>query len=530
MAVPWWRDAVVYQVYLRSFADSDANGEGDLPGLRSRLTYLASLGVDAIWLNPFYPSPMRDSGYDITDYCDVDGRFGTLTDFRDLIEDAAALGIRIIVDIVPNHCSSEHPWFQQALSAGPESPARERFIFRDAPNNWQSIFGGPAWTQTADGQWYLHLFDASQPDFNWRHPDVPAMFEQVLRFWLNHGVAGVRIDMANTLFKDTELPDRDMASPVVPYYDQPELHGLYRSWRKILDSYRGDAFPGPRGAIGEIWFTNPDSARPYLAKDELPQLFNLRLLLTPWTARELRVVIDEARGLTTRSGASLPWVLGNHDITRVVSRLGIDQALIRHPTDALRRGMVPGDLSLGTRRARAAALVLLALPGGAYIYQGDELGLPEYLDIPADRRQDPTFYRTDGAAVGRDGCRIPMPWSGDVPPYGFADRPLRTWLPQPSDWARLTVAAQLSDPESMLNLYRAALRLRREHPALGDGEMTWTETGADQLAFTRDPGFGFFANLGDEPVGIPPSSRVLLSSGPLEGPLLPPDTAVWLQQ
>ncbi|MGH8258726.1 MAG: alpha-amylase family glycosyl hydrolase, partial [Steroidobacteraceae bacterium] len=433
-------------------------------------------------------------------------RYGTLKDFDDLIEDAAAFGIRVIIDIVPNHCSCEHPWFKQALAAGPGSPARERFIFRDTSNNWQSTFGGPAWTRTADGEWYLHLFDASQPDFNWRHPDIPAMFREVLRFWLDRGAAGVRIDMANTLFKDPELPDRDMDSQVVPYYDQPELHDVYRSWRKILDSYRGDGFPGMRGAIGEIWFTNPDSALPYLAEDELPQLFNLRLLRTPWTAREMRVIIDEAQLLTSRSGASLPWVLGNHDVTRVVSRLGIDQALIRHPTDALQSGMVPVDERLGTRRARAAALLLLALPGSVYIYQGEELGLPEYLTIPADRRQDPTFYRTHGAAVGRDGCRVPMPWSGSVPPYGFADRQVRTWLPQPSDWARLTMSSQLPDPESMLNLYRAALRIRREHPALGDGEMTWTETGDDQLAFTRDPGFGFIANFGHEPLTIPPSS------------------------
>jgi alpha-glucosidase len=530
MAVPWWRDAVVYQAYPRSFADSDADGEGDLPGLRSRLAYLADLGVDAIWLNPFYPSPMRDSGYDISDFFDVDSRFGTLKDFHDLVEDAAALGIRVIVDIVPNHCSADHPWFQQALAAGPGSPARERFIFRDAPNNWQSTFGGPAWTRTADGQWYLHLFDASQPDFNWRHPDVPAMFEHLLRFWLDRNVAGVRIDMANTLFKDSGLPDRDMDSPVVPYYDQPELHDVYRSWRKILDSYRGGGFPGPRGAIGEIWFTNPDSALPFLAEDELPQLFNLQLLRTPWTARELRGVIDGASRLAERSGASLPWVLGNHDVTRVVSRLGIDQELIRHRTDALLSGTAPVDVRLGTRRARAAALLLLALPGSAYIYQGEELGLPEYLDIPADQRQDPTFYRTHGAEVGRDGCRVPMPWSGHAPPYGFADGQVRTWLPQPRDWAGLTVSSQLSDPASMLNLYRAALRLRGEHPALGEGDMTWTETGDDQLAFTRDPGFAFVANLGDEPLTIPPASQVLLASGPLEGPLLPPETAVWLRR
>lgn len=530
MADPWWRDAVVYQVYPRSFADADASGEGDLPGIRSRLPYLADLGVNAIWLNPFYPSPMHDSGYDVADYCDVDPRFGTLADFDALVAEAAAAGIRVIIDIVPNHCSSQHPWFQEAINAGPGSPARERFIFRDAPNNWQSQFGGFAWTRTTDGQWYLHLFDSTQPDFNWRHPDVAAMFERVLRFWLDRGVAAVRIDMANTLYKHPGLPDLPANSTLVPYYNQPELHRLYRSWRKILDSYPATTFPGRRGAVAEIWFSDSDTVRPYLAKDGLPQTFNFRLMLVPWAAAELRAVIDEARGLIADSGGSMPWVLGNHDITRLVSRLGIDQALLRFPTDALRRGAVEADIPLGTRRARAAALLLLALPGTAYLYQGDELGLPEYLDIPADRREDPTFHRTNGAVIGRDGCRVPMPWSGDAPPYGFTDRPVQTWLPQPTDWTTLTVKAELSKAESMLNLYRAALRLRRQHPALGDGEMAWSESGSDELAFTREPGFGFVANLGDKPANLPPGSRIILASGPLDGALLPTDTAVWLQR
>jgi alpha-glucosidase len=315
---------------------------------------------------------------------------------------------------------------------------------------------------------------------------------------------------------------------VVPYYDQPEVHELYRSWRRILDSYPADTFPGPRGAVAEIWFSDPDTVRPYLTKDGLPQTFNLRLILAPWAASDIRAVIDEACGLVADSGGSMPWVLGNHDVTRVVSRLGMDQALIRRPTDARRRGEVEVDVALGMRRARVAALLLLALPGSAYLYQGDELGLPEHLAIPASRREDPTFHRTGGAAVGRDGCRVPLPWSGDAPPYGFADRPVRTWLPQPLDWATLTVEAELSAADSILNLYRAALRLRREHPALGDGQMTWVESGGDELVFTREPGFGFVANLGSKPV-ILPSGSVILASGPLDDDLLPTDTAVWLQ-
>ena len=501
MADLWWRNAVVYQVYPRSFADSDASGEGDLPGLRTGLPYLASLGVDAIWLNPFYPSPMHDSGYDIANYCDVDPRFGTLADFDDLVKDAGVEGIRVIIDIVPTS-SSQHPWFRRALDDGPGSSARERFIFRDVPNNWQSIFGGPAWTKTPDGQWYLHLFDATQPDFNWRHPDVPAMFEQVLRFWLDRGVAGVRIDMANTLFKDPELPDRDMASAVVPYYDQPETRELYRSWRKILDSYPVNFPRSTRSHRGNLV---PKPADRPAVPDEGRAATVVQLPVNACAMDGGRVARGDRRSARAGRGVRrFPAVgAGNHDITRVVTRLGIDQALIRHPTDALRRGAVQPDLPLGTRRARAAALLLLALPGAAYLYQGDELGLPEYLDIPADLRQDPTFHRTSGAAIGRDGCRIPMPWSGDIPPYSFADRQVRTWLPQPSDWAPLTVAAESANTDSMLQLYRAALRLRREHPALGDGEMSWLETADVELVFARDPGFGFHANLGDAPVSLP---------------------------
>ena len=527
MAEPWWRDAVVYQVYPRSFAGSGGSGEGDLRGIRSRLGYLSDLGVTAIWLNPFYRSPMRDSGYDVADYFDVDPRFGTLDDFDALVDAAGNLGIRVIVDIVPNHCSAAHPWFQEALADSPGGAARERFVFRDQPNNWESHFGGPAWTRVPDGQWYLHLFDSSQPDFNWRHPDVVAMFDRVLRFWLDRGAAAIRIDMANTLYKEAELPDLPTDPTSWPYYHQPEVHELYRSWRAILDSYPADEFPSPRGAIAEIWFSRAEEVLPYLTADGLPQTFNFRLMRVAWAALELRAVIAEARDLTRGRDNSMPWVLGNHDITRLVSRLGVDQDLIRVPTDDWCRGTAPVDLAVGTRRARAAALLLLALPGSAYIYQGDELGLPEHFDIPADRRDDPTFRRTGGAAVGRDGCRIPMPWSGTAPPFGFTREPVHTWLPQP-DWSALTVEAQLAAPDSMLNLYRTALRLRHSHPALGDGDLDWLELGDEVLAFRRRPGFLFVANLGDQAVQLPPEHRTLLASGPVPSGLLPTDTAVWL--
>ncbi|MEV6162088.1 glycoside hydrolase family 13 protein [Streptomyces sp. NPDC052052] len=528
MSGEWWRDAVVYQVYPRSFADADGDGQGDLTGLVSHLDHLADLGVDALWLNPFYPSPLADGGYDIADHCDVDPRYGTLADFDTLVSEARRLGVRVIVDIVPNHCSVEHPWFQEAL----RGVGRDRFIFRDEPNNWQSKFGGPAWTRVADGQWYLHLFDSGQPDWNWRHPEVAARFEQVLRFWLDRGVSGFRIDVANLLFKQDGLPDLSEASPgshlapadaALPYEHQPELLDLYRSWRKILRSY-----PGDPTTVAEIWFGSSDLARPYLAGDGLSQLFDFRLMPTPWSAAEFRAVIEDSHRLAAETGGSVPWVLGNHDVPRQVTRYGIHQDLVRAPTAEVLLGRVEVDLPLGTRRARAAALLQLALPGSAYLYQGDELGLPEHLAIPDGERQDPMYERTGRTYIGRDGCRVPLPWSGQEPPYGFADRPVPTWLPQPDGWGALSVAAQRADEQSTLALYRRALAERRRHPALGtgDGSLTWLDLGPDVLAFRREPGFTLVTNFGSRPVPLPGS--VLLASGPLDGDRLPADTTAWL--
>ncbi|WP_029899209.1 glycoside hydrolase family 13 protein [Nocardia brasiliensis] len=527
--IEWWRDAVVYQIYPRSFADRNGDGEGDLPGLIDRLPYLSELGVDAVWLSPFYPSPMRDGGYDISDYFDIDPRFGTLEDFDLLVTQARKQDIRIIIDIVPNHCSDQHPWFRAALSAPIGSPLRDRFIFRDTVNNWRSHFGGSAWTRTPDGQYYLHLFDSTQPDFNWGNDEVVQLFERYLRFWLDRGVAAVRIDMANTLFKMPGLPDAEDGSAGQPYYDQPELHELYRAWREILDSYPADIFPGRRGAVAEIWFDDPAMVRPYLAPDELPQVFNFRLMRVSWTAQDLRQVIDEGRELAGATGGSLPWALGNHDVTRLVSRLGLPQRPGEDPTQAIRLGARHTDIALGTRRARSAALLLLALPGSVYLYQGDELGLPEHLDLPPDRREDPTYHRTEGVDIGRDGCRIPLPWSGAAAPYGFTAPTATTWLPQPSDWAELTVENQSTRSDSMLALYRSALRIRHEHPALGEGALNWLELGPQVLAFTREPGFTFVGNLGTQPVPLP-EGRVLLSTTPLDAGLLPGDAAAWLHR
>jgi alpha-glucosidase len=520
----WWEDAVVYEVYPRSFADADGDGVGDLPGLRSRLGYLADLGVDAVWLTPFYPSPLADGGYDVSDYCAVDPQLGTMADFDGLVKDAAAHQIRVIVDLVPNHCSSAHPLFRAALAAAPGSPERARFIFRDGrgpegelpPNNWISQFGGSAWTRVTEadgrpGQWYLHLFDTGQPDWDWRNPDVPAMFEDVIRFWLDRGVAGLRVDVAHGLFKDPDLPDILVRPPLnapSPYRHRSELQTLYRSWRAILDSYPAGGFPGPRTAIGEVWYDVADTLKPYLAPGGLPQVFNFQLILAGWQAAEFRDAVDSALALT--GGSRAPWVIGNHDVARPASRYRLDEGFT---PQTVARLIALGDQNAetGARRARAAALLLLALPGSAYIYQGEELGLPEVTDIPDDARRDPMFRRTAGQVPGRDGCRVPIPWT-------------RTGR------GRYSVESQLADERSLLSLYRAALRLRRDHPALGSGALRWLEQpeGTGWLCFAREPGFIFAANLGPAAAPLPAHREILLASEPVADASLPPDTAAWL--
>jgi alpha-glucosidase len=533
-AHPWWSDAVVYQVYPRSFADSDGDGIGDLPGLVTRLPYLEELGVDAIWLTPFYPSPLADGGYDVTDYCDVDPRLGSLEAFDDLIAQAKRRNIRVIVDLVPNHCAADNPLFQAALAAPPGSREREMFVFREGrgegggqpPNNWPSAFGGPAWTRVPDGQWYLHLFDSGQPDWNWRDPEVRAMFEKIIRFWMDRGTAGLRVDVAHGLFKDPDLADIDTSADAhgpSAFTHRPEVHYLYRTWRSILDSYgpgpsAEDAFPGERTAVGEVWADSPATLAPYLSGDGLPQVFNFELITSPWNASALRGAIDGTQALA--SGARAPWVLGNHDVVRPVTRLG------------------------GPAAARAAALLLLALPGSAYIYQGEELGLPEVLDIPDAARQDPSFFRTKGEVRGRDGCRVPLPWCSGGDSYGFSRTSGRLpagtvtadpWLPFPAGWGAYSVETQHDNPDSFLRLYRAALRLRRANPALGlgtqggPGSMRWLDSPPDTLVFERDPGFMFAANLGTAPFPLPDGYDIALASGPLPADgTLTRDTAVWL--
>jgi alpha-glucosidase len=526
----WWRDAVVYQVYVRSFADANGDGIGDLAGVRERLPYLRDLGVDALWFNPWYPSPMADTGYDIADYRAIDPAFGTLDEAEALIAEARALGIRTIVDIVPNHVSNQHPWFIEALAAGPGSPERSRFWFRTGggedgelpPNNWQSIFGGSAWTRVEDGEWYLHLFAPEQPDLNWTHPDVALEHADVLRFWFDRGAAGVRIDSAALLVKDPELAEqREAYGPGEhPFEDRDELHDIYRQWRAIADGY-----DEPRLLVGEIWLPDPDRLARYLRADELHTAFNFDFLRCPWGADRMRGSIDAALATHAPVDAPTTWVLSNHDVTRPVTRYG--RADTSFSFEAKREG-TPTDLQRGTRRARAAALLAMALPGSLYVYQGEELGLPEVEDIPSDRRQDPMWLRSGGVDPGRDGCRIPLPWSGALPPYGFSrNGTQRTWLDQPGDWAHLTVAAQSADTGSMLALYREGLRLRREAPWSGGG-LSWLESPDSVLAFRRGDSFACLVNFGPEAVQLPSGAVVLLASDELEGGALPQDTTVWL--
>jgi len=523
----WWRHAVTYQVYVRSFADSDGDGVGDLPGITSRLPYLRDLGVDALWITPFYTSPQHDHGYDVADYLDVDPLFGTLADADALVATAHELGLRVVVDLVPNHTSSEHAWFKAALASAPGSPERARYLFREGqgpngdrpPNNWRSVFGGHAWTRVPDGQWYLHLFDTTQPDLDWRNPEVGDMFEGVLRFWLDRGVDGFRVDVAHGLVKEAGLRDQvprkgealgsgvdfSFAHAVTerplrdePMWDQPEVHDVYRRWHRVLADY-----PGDRMTVAEAWTQTPESMARFVRSDEMSQAFNFSWLLARWSARSFAQVIRTTLAQLSEVDAAPTWVLSNHDV-------------VRHPT---RYGGGP----VGLARARAATLAMLALPGSAYLYQGEELGL-ENVDVPEESRQDPAWRRTH--TDWRDGCRVPIPWSGDAPPYGFGPGTGQPWLPQPLDWADRSVAAQEQDPDSTLAFYKAALAARRKHTSGSTEEVQLLDAGADLLAFTRGE-LTVVLNAGTGAVELP-AGDVVAASGELEGELLPADTAVWL--
>ncbi|MEU3492863.1 glycoside hydrolase family 13 protein [Kitasatospora cineracea] len=536
-AQPWWRTAAIYQVYVRSFADGNGDGVGDLAGVRSRLPYLRDLGVDALWFNPWYRSPMADGGYDVADYRDIDPLFGTLAEARELIAEAHEHGLRVIVDLVPNHCSDQHPWFREALAAEPGSAERERFWFAPGkgesgelpPNDWQSYFGGNAWTRTADpdgtpGDWYLHLFAPEQPDLNWEHPEVRTEFESVLRFWLDRGVDGFRIDVAHGLAKKPGLPDVGPDPDVtdLPYQDVDTVHEVYRSWRKITDGY-----PGERVFVGEVWLPTPEQFARYLRPDELHSAFNFEFLCCAWEFDAVKDVVDATLAAHAEVGAPPTWVLSNHDTIRHVTRYGREDTSFDMGNKRLG---APTDRNLGLRRARAAALLTMALPGGVYVYQGDELALSEVEDLPDGLIQDPTFVRSGGADRGRDGCRVPLPWTSDGASLGFSpDGAAAPWLPQPADWAGRSVAAQDADPHSALTLYRTALRLRRTELTALPETLTWLPADPGALAFTRDGSFACLVNFTDRPLPLPEGSTVLLASTPLDDTLLPPDTCAWLR-
>jgi alpha-glucosidase len=519
---PWWRSAVIYQVYPRSFADGNGDGVGDIGGIRAHLGHLRDLGVDAIWMSPWYPSPMADAGYDVADFRDIDPVFGSLAEAEALIEEAHAAGIRMIVDIVPNHISSEHPWFKAAL-ADPEAPERELFWFRpgrgengdEMPTDWRGEFDGTTWTRTADGQWYLHLFTPEQPDLNWDHPKVREEFESILRFWFDRGVDGIRIDSAALLLKDPTLPEV-MADTPHPFQDLDGVHDVYRAWRRVSDSYAGD-----RALIGEVWMPEVERFANYLRPDELHAAFNFDLLGCAWDPTLMRESIDRTLHAHAAVGAPATWVLSNHDVTRHVTRYGRDDTTFSFHNNL---DGTPVDLELGTRRARAAALLSLSLPGATYIYQGEELGLWENEAIPEDQHQDPMWARR---GHGRDGCRVPLPWSGDEPPFAFSTA--TPWLPQPPDWKGLTAQAQSGDPSSMLSLYRSAIALRRDELGLHDSAMAWIDLHPQVLAYCRGAAFACVVNMSGVSVALPDHESLLLASGPLDGDRIPPDTAVWLR-
>ncbi|MEN9714797.1 MAG: hypothetical protein RJA35_264 [Actinomycetota bacterium] len=543
----WWRSGVIYQIYPRSFADANGDGLGDLQGITSRLDALAELGVEAIWLSPFYRSPQKDAGYDVSDYCDVDPIFGTLADFDAMLEKAHALGLRVLIDLVPNHSSDQHAWFQAALKAHEGSPEREFYHFKDGkgqngelpPNNWLSLFGGPAWTRTVHpdgtpGQWYLHLFDSSQPDLNWSNPAVQQAFEDILHFWLKRGVDGFRVDQPHAMAKAHGLPDHPdveragagfiegEASP--PMWFQEEVHPIFRRWRKILDSY-----PGDRAMCGEAYVLPLSFMALWVRPDEFQQTFNFRFLNSEWNAKTLFENINESFEAFDGVGAPSTWVLNNHDVLRHASRFG---GLKIKPTDS--DGVGPNDAQpdreLGLRRARGATLFMLGLPGSAYIYQGEELGLPEHTTLQPEFRQDPTFFRTGGKRVGRDGCRVSLPWEAGIGAANGFNLTGASWLPQPEIYKDYSRNLQQGIAGSTLEMYKLALSLRKQLK-LGEGSFEWLDGFVSESVLGyRNGEILVIHNFGNSAVDLP-EGRVIASSlhGMQDGHPLAPDQTVWIR-
>ena len=534
----WWRNAVVYQIYPRSFADHNGDGIGDIRGIISRIDYLAKLGIDAVWLSPFYPSALADGGYDVDDYMAIDPRIGTMAEFDEMVEKLHAKNIRVFVDIVPNHSSDRHVWFQEALAAPRGSAARDRYIFRDGKSNGEppsklaSHFGPTGWTQVADGQWYMHLFTKEQPDFNWDNEDVNQYFLDTLRFWSDRGVDGFRIDVAHALKKNLDpLPDRESfalsamkSDGTDPLFDRDEVHEVYAQWRKVFNEY-----DPPRVAVAEAW-VHPNRVARYASEDGLGQSFNFDLLGSAWDARAFREKIAYNLELSAKTGSSSTWVLSNHDVIRHATRLvipGLGESIDFFSDESawyVANRMDPKlDLELGVARARAATMLILALPGSSYLYQGEELGLHDVLDIPSDQMQDPQWFRGEGKLKSRDGCRVPLPWEKTGSSFGFG--PGGSHLPQPRWYSEYSVEAQENDPSSTLNIYRQALALRKR--LYQSDRIEWLELGKDVLGFRRD-GWISITNFGIGPVDLP-EGNLLLSSAELVEGKLPAAATAWLQ-
>lgn len=544
----WSRDSVIYQVYPRSFRDSNGDGIGDLAGITAELGQLADLGVDAVWLSPFYRSPQRDAGYDVSDYCDVDPLFGSMADFDELMRSARGLGLRVIIDLVPNHCSSDHALFQAALAAAPGSAARDMFIFRDGrgaegelpPNNWQSHFGGPAWTRTVNpdgsgGQWYLHLFDSTQPDFNWDNPAVHIEFERILRFWLDRGVDGFRVDVAHALVKAPGLPDwggtawggsiEGFPGEEAPMFGQPALHNVYRMWREVLAEYGPDKILCAEANVDPL-----ERMANWVRPDQMHQAFNFPYLTAPFSAPALRAVVDSSLRAFGAVGATSTWVLSNHDVVRHATRFGYDGPGPREG-DGIGSADPQPNVELGRRRAAAASLFTLGLPGAVYLYQGEELGLPDHTTLPDASRQDPTFARTSGERIGRDGCRIPLPWRAGSASAGFSggETAADPWLPLPAAWDDYARDVQAASPTSHLALYRKALQARRIH-GLGTGTLQWVEEYCTEqsLGFRNGTTLALL-NTGTTPLELPRGTVLLRSQQQLgAGEALQPGEAAWL--
>ena len=535
----WWRSAIIYQIYPRSFADANGDGMGDLPGITSRLGALASLGIDAIWLSPFMRSPQKDAGYDVSDYTDVDPLFGTLADFDAMVARAHELGLRVLVDLVPNHTSDQHKWFQAALAAPKGSPERAFYHFKEGrgengelpPNNWLSMFGGPAWTRIEDGSWYCHLFDSSQPDLNWENPAVQEAFEEILRFWLDRGVDGFRVDQPHAMGKAEGLPDHPdveragagfiEGEPSPPMWFQESVHPIFRRWREILDSY-----PGERAMCGEAYVLPLSFMALWVRPDEFHQTFNFRYLDSEWKPEILFASINESFKAFDEVGAPSTWVLSNHDIIRHATRMG---GVAGRPTasDGIGPNDPQPDRELGLKRARGATLFTLGLPGSTYLYQGEELGLPEHTTIAPEFRQDPTFFRTGGKRVGRDGCRVPLPWEAGVGEANGFNQTGKAWIPQPEIYAEYSRDLQEGVEGSTLELYKHALKLRKEL-GLGHGSFDWVPeyTNESALGYLNN-GVLVIHNFGRDPIALP-EGNLIASSQNGDTLVIEADQTVWL--